>query len=113
MHLRSKNSVIDIYLLSQSNSIIQVITNPTYMQSSCTVSIKQTYTVKKLKQSYPDDFQAVFVIIRGTIAEMSSKSIHNFLSIIPNRQTDTDFGENISSLMDLNIDNTEAYKCII
>ena len=53
------------------------------------------------------------MIIRGTIAEMSSKSIHNFLSIIPNRQTDTDFGENISSLMDLNIDNTEAYKCTI
>ena len=90
-----------------------MITNPTYMQSSCTVSIKRTYTVKKLKQSYPDDFQAVFVIIRGTIAEMSSKSIHNFLSIIPNRQTDTDSGENISSLMDLNIDNTEAYKCTI
>ena len=83
------------------------------MQSSCTVSIKQTCTVKKLKQSYPDDFQAAFVIIRGTIAEMSSKSIHNILSIIPNRQTDTDFGENISSLMDLNIDNTEAYKCTI
>ena len=83
------------------------------MQSSCTVSIKRTYIVNKLKQSYPDDFQAVFVIIRGTTAEMSSKSIHNFLSIVPNGQTDTDSGENISSLMDLNIDNTEAYKCTI
>ena len=66
-----------------------------------------------LNSHIPDDFQAVLVIIRGAIAEMSSKSIHNVLSIIPNRQTDTDSGENITSLMDLNIDNTEAYKCTI
>ena len=78
-----------------------------------TMSDNKTHRIVSYRIVYPDDFQAVFVIIRGTIAEMSSKSIHNFLSIIPNRQTDADFGENISSLMDLNIDNTEAYKCTI
>ena len=41
---------------------------------------------------------------------MSSKSIHDFLSIIPNRETDTDYGQNITSLMDVNIDNIEAYE---